>query len=561
MTEKYRIIEKFVLTLTILIAVAPHTATAQMDATQELMRARVEQIHVGMGLEIEGVPIASRHLIPLLYERRDFEPLWLDSAKRDELLTLIRDSTKEGLDPIDYHADAIETYQSRSGDADSPRFIVDRDIVFSDSLVRLGYHLIFGKVDPRDLDPNWNFNRDFGDRDSVEVVQAAIQAPSLRQYVMDFFPRGQLHQSMKEALARYRAIEAQGGWPPIPPGPTVKPGETDSRVPAIRTRLSAEFHVEPDTATDPALYDTTLEASVRAFQRRYGLDVDGVIGKGTLTAMNVSVEDRIDQIRVNLERSRWVFTDLEDRFLVVNIAGFRVFLVEDSEVIWTARAQVGKPYRQTPVFRSTMKYLVFNPTWTVPPTILRKDILPKAIEDPDYLATKNISVLDQSGNVIDRHALDWDSYRSGRFPYILRQDPGPTNALGRVKFIFPNEHFVFLHDTPSRALFARTHRTFSSGCIRVENPLELAEALLDDPQTWNQANIDRVIQSGETKTVFLNEPLTVLMMYWTAGIGDDGKFMFRKDVYERDLRILEGLTGEFQLALPLDLESQYNVGR
>jgi murein L,D-transpeptidase YcbB/YkuD len=541
-------------------AIPAAPAVAQMDATQELMRGRIEQIHVGMGLEIEGVPIAARHLIPLLYERRDFRPLWLNAAKRDELIALVRDSEQEGLDPDDYHAREIEHYQRRSGSEDSPHFIVDRDIIFTDSLVRLGYHLAFGKVNPENFDSDWNFNRDFGDRDSVGVVEAAIEAPSLRRYVVDFFPRGPLHKSMQDALARYRAIEADGGWQPVPEGPTLRPGDADPRVPLIRDRVAVEFGTETVPTADRALYDPALEESVRAFQRRYGLDVDGVIGKGTLAAMNVPVEDRIDQIRVNLERARWVFNNVEDDFLIVNIAGFRVFLIEQGDVKWTGRAQVGKPYRQTPVFRSTMKYLVFNPTWTVPPTILRKDILPKAIEDPGYLAARNISVLDQSGNVIDVNALDWDSYRSGRFPYILRQGAGPTNALGRVKFIFPNEHFVFLHDTPSRALFERTDRTFSSGCIRVENPLELAAVLLDDPQTWNQESIDRLIQSGETKTVFLKEPLSVLLMYWTAGIGDDGEFMFRKDVYNRDQRILEGLNSDFEFSLPEDLQRQLNAG-
>jgi murein L,D-transpeptidase YcbB/YkuD len=193
-----------------------------------------------------------------------------------------------------------------------------------------------------------------------------------------------------------------------------------------------------------------------------------------------------------------------------------------------------------------MKYIVFNPTWTVPPGILRKDILPKVKRDPSYLLKRNINVVDQNGKVINQASIDWSQYTGGNFPYQLRQEPGPDNALGRIKFIFPNSHFVFLHDTPSKSLFDKTERAFSSGCIRVDNPVKLAELLLNDPTNWSQDKIMEAIDSMQTRTVFLPEPLPVLILYWTVAFDEEGRIYFKKDLYGRDEAVLAGLKGEFK---------------
>jgi murein L,D-transpeptidase YcbB/YkuD len=218
--------------------------------------------------------------------------------------------------------------------------------------------------------------------------------------------------------------------------------------------------------------------------------------------------------------------------------------------VWQARAQVGQPYRDTPVFRDSMRYLEFNPTWTVPPTILREDILPKIKRDPGYLAERNMQVLERSGRPVDVNTIDWPSVSARNFPYMLRQGPGPDNALGRVKFMFPNAHAIYIHDTPSKRLFTRSERTFSSGCIRVERPFELAELVLDDPVRWDQQGIQQVLDSGRTQRVNLKEPLPVLILYWTAEADANGRVHFRKDVYGRDERVLEALNGEFRFVAP-----------
>ena len=237
-------------------------------------------------------------------------------------------------------------------------------------------------------------------------------------------------------------------------------------------------------------------------------------------------------------------------FVIVNIAGFRVALVRNGEVVWSARVQAGKTYRKTPVFKGRIKYVEFNPTWTVPPTVLSEDVLPAIRRDPSYLRNKNMSVIDRNGKVVQPASIDWDATREGGFPYSIRQEPGPHNALGRVKFIFPNKHFVFLHDTPSKSLFARTERAFSSGCIRVQNPFELAELLLEDEQGWDMAKIQKVLDSKQTQRVFPSDPLEVLLLYWTVDVAQPGTVRFLQDVYDRDRAVLDGLDEEFTVSLP-----------
>jgi murein L,D-transpeptidase YcbB/YkuD len=325
---------------------------------------------------------------------------------------------------------------------------------------------------------------------------------------------------------------------------------------ALRRRLTTVGDLAPAGSTAAPVsdrFDADVAAAVQRFQRRHGLTADGIAGRRTVEALDVPVGDRIDQLRVNLERGRWVLheipddfvlvniAEIPDDFVLVNIAGFRVGLVRDGAMVWFARAQVGKQYRQTPVFAADMRYLVFNPDWTVPPTILAKDVLPAIQKDVSYLERKNMAVFDREGRRLDPAGIDWSRYRGGDFPYIVRQGPGPTNALGLVKFIFPNPHFVFLHDTPSRGLFDREERTFSSGCIRVENPFELCELLLADQEGWDRARIDATIAGGETRTVHLSEPLPVVLIYWTAFVDLGGDLNFRRDVYERDAEVLAGL--------------------
>jgi L,D-transpeptidase YcbB len=285
------------------------------------------------------------------------------------------------------------------------------------------------------------------------------------------------------------------------------------------------------------LYDDTLLIAVKTFQTRHGLEADGVVGPRTLTALNRSVGERVDQFRASLERARWLLRDLESDYVFVNIAGPETYLVRDNKTVWKARSIVGRAYRQTPVFRDNIQYMEFNPTWTVPVSIFRRDKLPLIRRDPGYLARGGYSVLDSSGRRINPSAVNW----SGTPSVTLRQEPGPKNALGQVKFMFPNAHSVYLHDTDNRSLFGRNERNLSSGCVRIENPFEFADLLMASDPEWSAARREAILASGRTTRINLPKPLPVLLVYFTAWMDEAGVVQFREDVYERDARVIAAL--------------------
>ena len=519
-------------------------AGAWSQEAADVIRMRVEELRATGALELGGEALASHILLPRIYENREFEPAWKTLRQMDALLELVAESYLEGLDPNDYHDAALRALRGAVTDlaALEPSERAALDLLLTDSIIRLGYHLRFGKVDPTRLDPNWNSSRSLTGEDPAVTIQQAIDAPSLREFASRVIPRVFLYERFKEALAEYRQLEADGGWPSVPAGPTLKVGMDDERAPALVARLAAtgDLTAEQAAVAVGTFYDETLAAGVQRFQARHGLAADGAVGPATLAALNVPVAARIEQLRTNLERARWVLYDPESEFLVVNVAGFRLYLVRRGEIAYRARVQVGRPYRQTPIFKAEMTYLVVNPTWTVPPTIFRNDILPQLRKDSAYLATRNIELFDAANAPVDASTVDW-SARS--FGYRLMQRPGADNALGRIKFMFPNEHSVYLHDTPSRDLFERDSRAFSSGCIRVENPFELAEMLLG--RSGARERLDAIVASGRTETVFLPKAMTVLLLYWTAEVDAAGRVVFFPDVYERDSAVNAALAAPF----------------
>ena len=524
------------------------TASAEEPSTSEVIHSRMDLLGSQGSLMIEEEDIRAVRALPMFYERRQFEPVWTDPGMFSDLTKMIAASADDGLAPEDYHLAAIHALTKSWDRITSPESRADLDIVCTDALLSLAYHTRYGKVDPERLDADWNIYDDFVElSEMIERMEELFEGGTadIVRAVDEIRPPYRIYRALSRALVEYRTIETEGGWPAIPDGDVLKEGVRNQRVVTLRERLAVTGDLEIEEPGDD-LFDEELAEGVERFQQRHGLDVDGVVGKMTLATLNIPVSEKIDRMRVNLERLRWVLQDESRTFILVNIAGFEVLFARDEELSWRSRVQVGKEYRKTPVFRADLDYIVFNPTWTVPPTILKKDIIPKAAKDPAYLDKKNIKVIDSKGRIIPAADVDWQKYLNGGFPYTLRQDPGPNNALGRVKFIFPNKHFVFLHDTPSRSLFSRSKRTFSSGCIRVENPLEFAEVLLNDPEKWSIEQIEGLIESAKTKTVHLDQPIPVFLLYWTAYVNDDGTVHFREDVYGRDAPILTDLDGEFR---------------
>lgn len=522
-------------------------ATA-MDEVAHAIRDRLATLRDTGQLEIDGVVLGREDILAEYYARRAWAPAWTDPARVGDLTRLLAGASDHGLEPEDFFLSHIAA--AGAGAADPGR-AADRDLLLTEALIRYGYQRRFGKVDPAEMEPAWNFRRGFADdEDPVTLLATAIDAPSLAARLAEEIRGGPWYRQLQQALVRYRAMAAAGGWPQVAPGPTLRAGDRDPRVVQLRERLRLEGDsTAAATVTEADIFDESLSAAVRGFQARHALAADGDVGPATLQELNVPVASRIDQLRLSLERVRWVAGDAPATYVVVNVAGFHVGYVREHRLAWQSRVVVGRAARQTPIFRGLMTYIELNPTWTVPPTILREDILPKLRRDPDYLSRERITVLDRAGRVVDPRSVDWTAYRRG-VPYTLRQEPGPANALGRIKLMFPNPHAVYLHDTPARGLFDRPERTFSSGCIRVEDPLALAERVLDDPR-WDRAALEAAIATGSTRRVTLPVPVPVLLVYLTAIAGPDGTVGFFRDVYGRDPSLLAALDGPVRLVLPV----------
>ena len=520
---------------------------SQVEQANQIIQQRIDELYTSGKLNIGYADIASKHWLPSLYEGNDFQLLWQNPQNVKDLLDDIGTVAADGLDPEDYHLSQLLVLKLRLEESETPdpELLADYDILLTDSLVRLCYHIQFGKVDPESLDPAWNMTRQVHNKNPVAAIEKRLRTGSLAEGLRKIRPKNKYYKLLKSSLKKFRAIQDAGGWEAVPEGRTLKPGMTNPRVSWLRKRLAVTGEYE-GPPTDSDRFDEDLEAAVVRFQTSHRLEADGVVGKNTYAALNVSVKQRIDQIRVNIERARWVFHELPDNFIAVDIAGFEAYHYEGTDVTWASKVQVGKPFRKTPVFKSKIKYMVFNPTWTVPPTILKEDLLPKLKKSTDYLRQKNISVIDRKGKIIDPDSVDWSRYKKSA-PFTFRQEPGPNNALGRIKFIFPNKHFVYLHDSPSRALYGRQERAFSSGCIRVQKNIELAELLLDDPEKWNRESIQELIDSNETKRVNLPKPKPVLLLYVTIWFDENNNIEFKKDVYERDQQVLDGLNEEFTI--------------
>jgi murein L,D-transpeptidase YcbB/YkuD len=523
--------------------------TMPADLAAEALQEQIQALIQPEDVSIRGAHIAWVERIHEFYAARSFQPAWTDANVSRELLRAIRDSHLDGLEPGDYHLSLLQQLSEEVAAPTADASVrAQFDLLQTDALLRLGYHLSFGKVDPESFDAQWNYGRTLAKLDVAKWLEEVFAAKDIYARIEALKPVHRFYVALKGELQRYRAAAAAGSLAALPQGSTLIAGMSDARVPMLRNRLIASGDlVAPGALAAPELYDAAVEEGVRRFQERMGLAVDGAVGARTRQELNIPLTDRISQLRVNLDRGRVLLHDLPPQFVVVNIAAYWVYVVRNDEVIWNSRVQVGTPYRRTLIFRSAITYLVWNPTWTVPPGIIRRDILPNARRDPRSITRRGLAVLDRKGKVVDPATIDWSQYRSGHIPYTLRQAPGPDNAMGRVKFMFPNSYAVYLHDTPSKARFDAPDRLFSSGCVRVERPFELAMLLLNDPERWNETTIARTIASGRTQNVTLRNEVPVLLAYLTAWQDAAGRMNFRRDVYGQDAQWATGLDAPFKI--------------
>ncbi len=514
-----------------------------MIPVQDLLRHRIEvQLFEENGIYVRGSLLYSTVTLPEFYQNRGFRPAWMgNSDLAENLLGVIDEAFSHGLNPEIYHSGAIrELLESRDfqgADRTEPAILADLDLLLTDAFLMLASHHLAGQLDPVNFDPQWNIARD--EANFSELLEQGIAANDPAEAIRGLYPAHPGYQRLVEALRHYREIHTNGGWPSFESTGVMRPGEEYQRTPALRERLQKAGDFTGDLS-DNLLYDNELAEAVRTFQRRHGLDADGVIGPRTMAELNVTAQERLIQVFVNLERWRWLPQHLGDRHIRVNIANFMTEVVENDKVVASHRSIVGRQYRQTPVFSGRMTYLVLSPFWHIPPGIATRDVLPRVRENVDYLRQQNMQVLDGWGSdarVLDPATVDWSKITASNLRYRFRQNPGPNNALGDVKFMFPNRWNVYLHDTPGRELFQRTERDFSSGCIRVDRPLELARYLLQGQDNWNERTIAEAVNRRTERTVVLRNPIMVHLLYWTAWADDDGLVQFRRDIYQRDERL------------------------
>ena len=509
-------------------------------------------------LPIAGAHLHSLELLRQFYAQRDYQPAWINAAgplpAAGELLEAINQAQQEGLRPADYHAAELDKRLNRARHPGTVLAAVqgaELDALLTDAWLTYGSHLLTGRLNPTALDPYWGVPA--RSRDLVKTLQEALDSGRIGESLQALSPPNPAYDRLRKALAQYRALEQQGGWPPLEPGPKLQFGICDPRVAVLRARLQASGDLSPAAVEKSAgvdksnagkednRYDEAVVQAVRRFQKRHGLPADGAVGTATLAALNVPLTVRIRQLELNMERWRWLPEDLGQRHILVNITDFTLSVVENGQRVMNAKVIVGRSERPTPVLTATMSYLVMSPDWNVPPTIALEDKLPVLQKNAYALARQNIRVFSPAGREIDPGQVNWHKVNTSNFAYQFRQDPGPRNALGRIKFIFPNAYSVYLHDTPSRGLFNSTARTFSSGCVRISNPIELAEYLLKDNPRWTRDAIVSASQGKKQRTVPLREQIPVHLFYWTAWVDEDGTVNFRNDIYERDKRLVKAL--------------------
>ena len=502
----------------------PAPGEPQGNTPQNIIRSNLQHQPASGFIRLGEVSIPFTGTLANFYANRDYRPAWTDPRAVEELIRAIKDSRADGLSPEDYHLQAIENLLPQVKGQAAPELTAARDLLMTDALLRLGYQLRFGKIDPQSLFPDIGLKQPGTDVDISKTGQTAIDTGQIPAWLETLRPKNPYYVALKKALADYRDVAAKGGWPAIPFGPVLKKGSKDRRVTALRQRLALTGDLDAGSAANPSpIFDEPTVEAVKSFQRRHGIKPDGVLDAATLEALNLPVAQRLDQIRVNLERARWVLRNPPEKTpqVVVNIAAFILDYTDATGRSWQTKVVVGKPYRKTPVIESKIDEVIFNPPWNVPPSIAESEILPKIEKDHGYLRRRHFRL-------------------ESRHPLKIVQEPGPHNALGRVKFNFPNQYDVYLHDTSEQQLFGESDRTFSHGCIRVQDALHLAVLLLQDP-AWNMEKIRHLLRSTRTVTEKLKEPVPIVVVYRTVTVIPGDGLAFLPDVYQRDFAVLSAL--------------------
>jgi murein L,D-transpeptidase YcbB/YkuD len=490
-----------------------------------------------------------RSLIRQVYSDREDRPLWSRRgqplARARDLVASICRAGKEGFRPSDYDVEGLRraALALESKKHPGPEDIAALDIRLTGMMLAFGRNILAGRLDPRAVDDGWYLRSRRSSIDST--LRAALQDDDSPDLLKSLRPPQKEYDDLVEALAEYRELLRDGGWGTVPRGGPLQRGDRGARVAALRERLRATGELDAPKGAEPVFDDEVAEAVAR-FQARHGLEPDSSVGRATLSALNVPVERRIQQIELNLDRYRWLPAEFAERYILVNIPDFRLRAYDRSREAFEQRVIVGDEYQSaTPVFADSMTYLVFRPEWNVPSSILVNEMLPKLQEDIYDLAGHGFEVVDTQADTLvgDPSSIDWDDEDTLNLRYRVRQRSGENNSLGLVKFMFPNRFNIYLHDTPARKLFDRPVRTLSHGCVRVEDPVQLADFVLDGQDRWDEGKIRAAMQDSSKargRVVPLKGPVPVCLLYLTA-FKRDGELHFRNDPYGKDRRALAKL--------------------
>jgi murein L,D-transpeptidase YcbB/YkuD len=514
---------------------------------REALQARLATLDSGRPVKAFGAVIVRDKDLAGFYQARDGAPAWFANGRPArsawQLLDAVQKAGMEGLDPDEYHAAALDTLLRLSNRGGiwrlrgDPVISADLDLILSDAALKLARHLLYGRVRFKMPVDTWHVGQERIDLPAW-LSQALADKRDIRNVLQELTPADPGYGVMKYWLGEYRRMQAQGGWPKVPEGPALGAGASGPRVFALCRRLAADGTLKNPACGD--IWSKDLEAAVRAFQSSHGLEPTGTAAAQTLKQLNVPVQDRIDQIELNLECWRWLPRELGRKHVRVNIADYRLGAWQDGREEFSMRVVVGRKEDSTPVFSDSIVSIQLNPSWNVPPAIAKEEILPELQRDPAYLESHEMELLAGWGEkapVLNADTIDWSSIDTASFRFRVRQKNGDASALGRLKFVLTNPFNIYLHDTPSKRYFDRNRRALSHGCVRLAEPMRLAEWVLrDDPKAgpqWPPAKLAEGIAQGEEKFIPLTEGqgVPVHILYWTCFPDNEGGLQFRQDVY------------------------------
>jgi len=517
------------------------------DKVRNYLISRLTSLKIKNKIDSKTHLICNPKLLLDFYLHREVKPVWVTkdglNNKAEIFINAIVQADHEGLDSEIYHQEDILNLLTHiklgiAKDTDESEKLAELDLLLNDAFFSFGSHLSEGIVDPYSNNFNWYIKKPR--KNLTKIFQTMLYDDDLKGFVDALQPHHSGYLRLKTALLKYMNIKKSGCWHEVPAGGTMRKGDHGTGISALRSRLIISGDLTDSSNNNQTYFDDVLEEGVRRFQARHGLEVDGVVGSKTLAALNVPVEERIRQIRLNMERWRWLPQELGERHIMVNTADFKLNVIENEQTTQSNRAIVGKMGRPTPILSRKIRYLELNPYWNIPHNIALNDIIPSIKKDPGYLADNNIRIFEnweEDARELNPESIDWNKITRKNFVYRFRQDPANSNALGRVKFIFPNKYSIYLHDTPARNLFNMTKRTFSSGCIRIEKPMKLAVYLLKDNPKWNFEKLILAVNSKKNKAILLSHPINIHILYWTAWVDKDGIVNFRDDIYGRDSQL------------------------